>query len=136
MGTYRLDQFERGSLRLPSGDWRWFVIRLVSLPEGKCELQQLIFVSEQGGLEIMRARVPNDVNIIDDASARDFARHPEDRTIRAQGGSITVRPPDDQEPNPVWKVRPENGHPFRTSYAVEKPLGELTHDDMLRIIRR
>jgi hypothetical protein len=133
MSTYRLDQPEGGLLTLPSGDWRWFVIRLNSLPEGVCQLQQLIFVNEPEGGDIMRARVPSDINTIDDVSVKEYARKPEDRMFLAPSGWVTVRPPIETLADRMWSVWPENRYHFRTSYAVEKPLGELTREDMLTI---
>jgi hypothetical protein len=135
MATYRLDQLEGGVVRLASGGWRWYVIRLNSLPEQVCHLQQLIFVGEQDGVGIMRARVPNDINTIDDAAAMKYALHPEDRIFRIDGRSVTVRPPTDRSVGAMWDIWPETGGHFRNDHAIEKPLGELTREDMIQLCR-
>lgn len=133
MKTYRLDQLEGGIVVLPSGGWRWYVIRLNALPEGTCELQHLIFVSEQEGGGIMRSRVPSDIDSVDDADVEQYARHPEDRMFKGPRGWITLWPPTVGVHDPMWKVRPEKGIPFRTSFAIEKSLGELTSQDLRQI---
>ena len=133
LSTYRLDQFERGSVTLSSGLWRWYVIRLNSLPEQVCQLQQLIFISEPDGGDLMRARVPSDVDTVDERTVEQYARNPDDRTFRAPTGWITVRPPVESGPGRMWSIWPEKGYIFRKSHAVEKPLGELTREDMLKI---
>jgi hypothetical protein len=133
MASYRLDQLEGGVTAIGPSRWRWYVMRLNSLPSGQCELQHLIFVSETDGGGIMRARVPSDVDVVDDRAVLRHAMHPDDRSFRGRRGWLTVYPPNEEDTEPMWRVRPEARRPFRTDIAIEKSLGELSNDDLLAI---
>ena len=136
MTTYRLDHHERGVISLESGTWRWFVIRLNSLPEVVCESQQLYFANESQPGDVMRARIPCDVNEIDDGAVAEYARNPDEREFRTSAGRFSIRPPSDIGNSRMWNVRPERGRLHRTSFAIDTPLGELTHDELLAILPR
>lgn len=133
MAAHNLDKLEGGVTLLRSGQWRWYVIRVSSLPEGRCEVQHLIFVSERPDGGIMRSRVASDVSTIDDTAVQGLAQHPDDRSIRGANGWITVFPPHGSDPLNRWRVRPEGRRPFWSDVQTGTPLGELTGDEMLEI---
>jgi hypothetical protein len=133
MATYRLNQFDGGTVDLPSGHWRWFVIRLNSLPEETCEAQQLIFANEDESGDIMRARVPNTINSLDGRAVLEYARNPDDREFRTSSGRVGIGSAVDEGRGRMWPVRPANGHPYRTSKFVEKALGDLTRSELTEI---
>jgi hypothetical protein len=135
MTTYRLDQLDQGFVSLPSGNWKWYVIRLMSLPEGTCEVQHLIFANANYAGDIMRAQVPSHLSEIDDESVMSYARQPDDRSFRTDKGRFQIRPPLEDGRQRMWSVRPEQGIPFRTDMHIEKSLGELTEEDLRELVR-
>src|SRR5262245_1215530 len=96
MTQYDLRHHAGGTIELPSGPWRWFVIRLISLPENECTHQQLIFANEDVRGDIMRVDVPPTLDNLDDANLRQFGLHPDERTFPTPNGQATLRPPDPQ----------------------------------------
>jgi hypothetical protein len=132
---YRLDQLDRGAITLLSGIWRWFVIRVNSMPGEKCEVQYLIFANESISSDIMHARVPSDVDAIDVVAVKEFARHADDRSFRTPKGRYVLRPPANDGRIDMWQVRPDRGMPFRTNWYIEKAIGDLTASDLEEIVR-
>jgi hypothetical protein len=135
MTTYRLEQIDGGTITLQSGRWHWFVSRVNSLPEGVCESQQLIFANELELGDIMRTRIPAHIEQLDDREVTNYARNPDEREFRTTSGRIVIGPAEDQGRGRMWPVRPEPGNPYRTTKFVEKPLGELTAEELRDIAR-
>lgn len=129
MTTYRLDQLDRGTVALKSGQWRWYVIRVNSLPEGICELQYLIFANETGAGDIMRARVPSDIDEVSEKQVLEYARAPEDRSFRTAKDRFLIRSVGTGFQR-MWQVRREQGHLVSTNKHVDKPLGELSRTEI------
>jgi hypothetical protein len=136
MTTYELDEPGGGELTLPSGHWRWFVIRVNSMPENRCASQQLIFANESysDSDDVMRVDVPRNVDSLDDEDVRRYARNPDTRSFLISTSEFTIWPPTDDMNNRMWRVRPASGYQFRTSKHIEKPLGELTNQELAEIV--
>jgi hypothetical protein len=136
MTTYNLKQLDGGTVLLPSGRWRWYVIRVNSLPEDVCETQYLFFANETNPGDLMRAAVPPTVQEVSDTEVRELARYPEERSFRDRQGRVQLRPTLDNGREPMWRVRPPTGLAFGTSKHIEKGLGELTPEDLIDIATR
>src|SRR5262245_30722623 len=134
MASYRLDQYDRGTIELPSGQWRWFTIRVNSLPENVCVSQLLVFANESEAGDVMHVHVPNTLTEIDDARVRELAVDPDDREITTTNGTVVIgRRSDDA--GGWWPVRPAVGQVFRTSTTDHRRLGELSRHELLEIAR-
>jgi hypothetical protein len=96
-------------------------------------MQHLVFANESEAGDLIRVNVPCDITEIDDQTVARYAQHPDERSFRRESGRYVVRPPEEKGFNRMWRVRPENGHPYGVNVAIEKPLGELTPEDLTAI---
>ena len=92
MTAYDLDHLEEGTLVLPSGAWKWRVIRVLSLPEREVAFQHLFFFHEEHGGGVMRARIAPHITQLDAKAVEDLARNPEERSLTVEGREFVVPP--------------------------------------------
>jgi hypothetical protein len=135
MIDYRLGNHPSGSVTLPSGRWKWFAIRICSLPDNVCHSQNLIFAGEDRTGSVMRTRIPPEVDVANEKEITEYGRMPDEREFQTQRGRYTIYPPRVFDANHMWMVRPESGRTFRTNIASDRQLGELT-DEELEFIER
>jgi hypothetical protein len=132
--THKLDEYASGTIELPSGHWRWFTIRVNSLPENVCVSQLLVFANEGEHGDVMHAHVPSNLNQMGTEQLRAFALDPDEREILIDGGTVRIsRRVDDR--GGWWPVRPAAGAPYRTSTLDHRQLGEIPRSELVDLVR-
>lgn len=134
MPEYRLDLGDGGLVSLPSGDWNWFPVRLLSLPGGVCETQFLVLAHAAEAGSVLRVRIPTELCVLDNPSVEAFAKEAEEREILTGRGRFLVRSPSEHDRDDWWKVSPEVGPTFRMDVHRGRVLAELTREEMLEIV--
>lgn len=134
MPEYHHEQIGGGDVQLPSGTWRWYRTRLVSVPDAVCVLHTLSLAHAENLGSTMRLRVANDLVNFDSDDVADLALHPDERAIVVQGVQYVVYPSLDGTPGGMWQVRGMNNVRWATDWAVEEPLGALHEGDLLGIV--
>lgn len=135
MPEYRLDHYEGGEVTLASGQWRWFPIRLLSLPEEQCEMQLLILAHNEHPGDLMRVRVPPEVDGMDLEAITELARNPEEREFFSEDHHFNIRPLSEGTDGNMWRVRPSDRPAFQTDLHNEKALGDLSQEELGEIAR-
>lgn len=133
---YRLDQQPSGVIAIDGTRWQFWVITLLSMPENTPIWHTVIFGNLSSPGDLLRKSISGRVSGVNETELVDLARTADAREVLRGNDRVTIRPPSRESSRKMWSIVEPDESIWRHDYAIEKSIGELSEEDVRRLITR